>query len=1478
MPPTDLIAELFAMLGKTAPTAAPKVKPAAKATAKALPKGVTVPSPPKPAAPPAPKPAPAPPATKPVSVGTTPQSKLSNVKDYEQDAVNWYAQLFWAGKEKQLPAEIKAAFLKDDYTKNLSGEFQQKVLDAIDKGMPKVKHPNVEPPGQSQMTAEQAKTWIKAFEKTPKPAPPPTATEKERQASRVKMRYTTPAYHGSAFSDPAQLSKYSEPKSPSGKKSFLAAQPELSKLYDSGHLHKYWLNTDDYHMFNAHGKSWGTIGKKAIDEATKANKKGIIVHNVADEPNLTMQQLGPQTTYVVFDRSSIRSDKAEFKPGSSHLKDLLASGAAIAVGGDLISDKAEAAPTRIPLYHASPEVFDKFALKPRTGEGTSAVAKGVYLAENPAVMEHYAKQFIADRGKAVRYEVSADVDPDLIVRMDEPFEKQSPAVQKALTDVGATDIDVRRQRMIDNMAKGKDFDPSVGFLSDEETDKLREAGLQGVQYLDARSRAGRQEGKPTYNYTMFDPETAAITKRYGMSGLIAGGGAYGMAQPDQAQAAGLPAGLTVPDPPAAISRGAAALPPGIEVPSPPAAGGGKGGSVAPLPGDPNSMTGFFERLGGNIKQAGEEGAQTLREQRTRSELKMGGFAPGASKLDRLLEFTSMLGGAWNVSGIGTAITGAANTAGQYLAERETSRIKEKIGEPYPGYKMPDQGEAEKETGREIGDVIQTLAPGGGLVPWAKVAPATKAALTGFFIPGTGSTFADLIHNSKIGQLTQKILSPTTIDDKSKIAETMLRGAGGIAARDTEKARAILGAHQKVINQLPEADRLSFIDHVEGGPASTASLPPPLQQLATAMRNEFKKVEQKLQALPSHAQMDFVENYYPHMWKDPNAAKGVVKEHYTGGAAKQGSGASLKKREIPTVADGLAKGLEPLTSDPIETTMRYLSSINRFIASEAVREVAASMGDIKYVRPKVVGASGHPDSFKVPDGWMPLHGRGATRADGARAYAPEGFARVYNNFLSKGWHANETAGEVFDMLQRTGNFMTQLELGLSGFHAATMMNEAMVSKLATGIHDIVGGVWDKDLRRVMRGGFTVAAAPAAPIASAVRGHKVMNVYLGATGNPTMEHVVNLLERAGGRGVGMMHARDYQFSAMGSYQKAWKQGALKAQLAADAADIKAHPALGTLRVGFRHLGRVMESVMAPVFNQYIPRIKNGAFYDAMHSWLEANPTAPIDRQIAQARVIWDSIDNRFGELVNDNVFWHNTLKQTAQLAMRSYSWNLGTVRELGGGVKDIATAKWSPRAAYVIALPIQVATVNAVYQYLKTGEGPKSLTDLVAGRTGGEQEMSIPSTRPFGKSVISTAPERVSVPGYQKDVMGWYADALQEAKNKLSKLATLPAELLSNRDWRDNPIINPEDSAPAWLKAWASHVVNSLSPISIKTATKGPARGSGITRPEQLIGLRPAPGYISNPEGYAAQQHALNLQRQRRKQAIERREEQRYGGQE
>lgn len=718
------------------------------------------------------------------------------------------------------------------------------------------------------------------------------------------------------------------------------------------------------------------------------------------------------------------------------------------------------------------------------------------------------------------------------------------------------------------------------------------------------------------------------------------------------------------------------------------------------------------------------------------------------------------------------------------------------------------------------------------------------------------------------KLVQKILSPQSVSPIAEEAAGSIRRAGGYAARDTATTAAQMEPWHATVNALPDAERLAFINHVEG--AKGTPLHPKIAPLADTLKTEFQKRRTKLEALPSTQQAAFIEDYFPHFWKDPKAAK-TFAENYSGGAGKQGSGASLKKRTMPTIADGIKAGLEPLTTDPIEAIMRYVSSMDRFIAATDVLDTAKANGTVKYIRPKTMGASGNPEGFKVPEGYAPLEGRGARDATGAQAYAPEDFARVYNNFISKGFHANVEAGKVYDAVQGASNAITSLELGLSGYHAFTMANEAIISDVARGLSNMVGG-------KPIKGVGQIVTAPAAFVRTAMRGHKAEQVYFGRSqGTPDMRKVVDLQTQAGGRAVGKGHAADYRFSAMGSYWTAFKRGALKQEMRQSLQNIKAQPLVGTAKEAGKFIGRVMETVAQPIFEKYIPKIKNGAFYDTMHDWLEANPGASHQEQIAMARKIWDSIDNRFGEMVQDNIFWNKTLKQTAQLGMRSYSWNLGTVREIGGGaisaLKDpsrlsMKSPNYDPRVAYVVAMPIVVATANAVYQYLKSGKAPESVDDLVAGRTGGEAP---------GFGGRGTVDERASLPGYQKDVLGWYNDWRKERD---AKWATLPRMLYegiwSGKDWKGQDIANPNGDVPQWLSDYFNWVTSSLGPISLRQLGQGEKIGSNITTPEQLMGIRPAPGYIQDPEGTERGMKRIGQKQWKTKQRTERRRQSQYGG--
>jgi hypothetical protein len=122
------------------------------------------------------------------------------------------------------------------------------------------------------------------------------------------------------------------------------------------------------------------------------------------------------------------------------------------------------------------------------------------------------------------YEVNLNTTPDRLLDWDAPFERQLPQIQNAMSDVFGRD----ELAGSSNKTIGHRFGAlSINQFGREGGDAaasaaLREAGIPGIQYLDAGSRAA---GDGTRNYVMFDDKLIDILRRYGIAGTLGGGAA-----------------------------------------------------------------------------------------------------------------------------------------------------------------------------------------------------------------------------------------------------------------------------------------------------------------------------------------------------------------------------------------------------------------------------------------------------------------------------------------------------------------------------------------------------------------------------------------------------------------------------------------------------------------------------------------------------------------------------------------------------------------------------------------------------------------------------------------------------------------------------------------------------------------------------------------------------------------------------------------
>ncbi|MFA6047160.1 MAG: hypothetical protein WC718_19415, partial [Phycisphaerales bacterium] len=275
----------------------------------------------------------------------------------------------------------------------------------------------------------------------------------------------------------------------------------------------------------------------------------------------------------------------------------------------------------------------------------------------------------------------------------------------------------------------------------------------------------------------------------------------------------------------------------------------------------------------------------------------------------------------------------------YLASPVSALAKTYVGDPLRrGTGSPTLG--------NIGEFLATAA-----IPGPKVKAAVTATPAG----------------REVVKTAEKIFDPTKVSPLAGEAGGAIRKATGEAARRTEQTRAALAEHTLQLDQAPQ-HWMDVVNQMEGQAHNT---PTTLSPLVQTMKTAYDERKRMLESLPSTAQMNFVQDYFPHAWERAGAP--VLK-----GAPKQGATGFTKGREIPTVADGMTAGLVPKSMNPIDATMAYIENADRFIATNTVFDEARAAGTVKYFAPG-----------KAPPGMTKLEGR-LTQKGPMQAYAPDDF--------------------------------------------------------------------------------------------------------------------------------------------------------------------------------------------------------------------------------------------------------------------------------------------------------------------------------------------------------------------------------------------------------------------------------------------------------------------------------------------------------
>jgi len=459
--------------------------------------------------------------------------------------------------------------------------------------------------------------------------------------------------------------------------------------------------------------------------------------------------------------------------------------------------------------------------------------------------------------------------------------------------------------------------------------------------------------------------------------------------------------------------------------------------------------------------------------------------------------------------------------------------------------------------------------------------------------------------------------------------------------------------------------------------------------------------------------------------------------------------------------------------------------------------------------------------------------------------PNESATIVEHYLSPGLsgHENAAVRKGYGVARVLANAMVQAELAFSGFHALNVTSDSTSSQAAIGLRRILMG----DIKGGLR---DIVMAPFAGVSSLVTGDTVLRAMrnheaLEDIKDPWMAETIRRIIDAGGRASmdPMYNNRAYKalqktFRDIQYTTQTGKRG-LKAALLLPQA-----------------VGTALEVASKPIMEWQVPRLKIGVFVHEAgfvlqqarkYEWSQER----VEQELGKA---WDSVDNRMGQLVYDNLGWSRLLRNASMLIFRSVGWNLGSWREFGGGIVETLTLPLrlgknesliTRKMAYTFASGVNYAIQGAVIGFLVSGRWPWDWDDEETSL----KDCFFPRTGYFN---ADGSPERLVFPNYAKEWYAWGTRPVVTLGHKLNPLWGRAVDLARNEDFYGTEIRDKDDPATKQALDVLKYTAESFVPFTVRNLHRFRAAGESVPRATvtALTGITAAPAYVARSDAQAA----------------------------
>jgi hypothetical protein len=555
-----------------------------------------------------------------------------------------------------------------------------------------------------------------------------------------------------------------------------------------------------------------------------------------------------------------------------------------------------------------------------------------------------------------------------------------------------------------------------------------------------------------------------------------------------------------------------------------------------------------------------------------------------------------------------------------------------------------------------------------------------------------------------------------------------------------------------------------------------------------MKEYRTRMDNVYNILNSYKDLPYLQDYFPHFWEKPADVEKFFSNAYGGKNPLEGNKSFLKERFFADIKAGIDAGYRLITDNPEEIVRLAEMNAAKFKMGNDLFNICKEEGWTKFVRA----------GEKIPEGYslvkdpifqkMGVFAKKISAEEVAAAaeegeaikpeagisigsyYLPNEVAKIFNNDLSKGLAGIPIIKDVHKFITNFNNFKNSFQLGLSGFHGVgTSINAGIVSwsigkgKILTGNpKNIVEGA------KMMADGFTILPTVIKDYAAY---KKVKADYLGGNSSVQVERLIM---------ANMNPIAEKKWSINAEYNL--KKSLYKLRR-------------GDLKQGFNvafHLATLpIELAAKPIMEYHVPRVKTMAYLKIVEHELSVRPGLTNSEIQLVCQRASASVDDLFGQVNYDNLFYDKAVKDIGFISIRSLGWTGGTIRAIGGGIADIPQSAIRTfkkgegptfRTNYLTGLITTTGLWGGMLYYMFNGKAPQKLQDYYIIPTG--------LKNPDGTELM------ISLPTFMKDAAAYTKDVVDRKygrtlSKKVSPFISEATELMYNQDFFKQPVYDEED---------------------------------------------------------------------------------------